>query len=275
MTSLPTSYLFVPGSRPDRFEKALAAGADRVIIDLEDAVAFDEKNQARQNVVDALEAGLSQPVLVRVNPIDSEHFNDDIDALQSLSDEGQQSLHGIVFPKAESPITLRHVCASLDPSLELIAMIESAKGVQLVDEIIGLPKISKLALGAVDLGVDLDASTPSAVIDYAYARVVFASRLANKLPPIASPPLSITELEAIELDARRLRGMGLSGQLCIHPAQLPAVHSGFAPTEAEIEWARNVLASVGGSVQVDGQMVDKPVRDKAERILARAERQHS
>lgn len=275
MQQLPITYLFVPGSRPDRFEKALSAGADRVIIDLEDAVAADEKQQARENVVRALEAGLSQPVLVRVNPLDSRFFDDDINELRSLSEAGAKSLAGVVFPKAESPIALGHVCTSLASGLELIAMIETALGVQHVDDIIRLPKITKLALGAVDLGVDLDAQAPSPVIDYAYAKLVFASRLANKLPPIGSPPLSILELDSIEAEARRLRAMGVSGQLCIHPAQVEPLHAGFMPTSDEIVWAQNVIASIGASVQVDGQMVDKPVRDKAERIIARAERASS
>lgn len=270
MQQLPITYLFVPGSRPDRFEKALSAGADRVIIDLEDAVAPDEKTDARQAVVIALESGLSAPVHVRVNPLDSAWFDDDIDALLSLSKQGT-ALSGIVIPKAESPNALRHVCATISNELEIIAMIETARGVKLAEEIIALPKISKLALGAVDLSVDLDSSAQSAVIDFAYAQIVFASRLAQKLPPIGSPPLSITDLGGVEAEAHRLRGMGLSGQLCIHPNQIPAIHAGFLPSAADIDWAQQVLDSVGGSVQVDGQMVDKPVRDKAERILARAE----
>lgn len=270
---LPITYLFVPGSRPERFEKALNSGADRVIIDLEDAVGVEEKHEARENVVRALKAGLPRPVLIRVNPLDSAFFDDDIDELRSLSEAGVQSFGGVVFPKAESPIALGHVCASLASGLELVAMIESALGLKLVDDIIRLPKITKLALGAVDLSVDLDAQAPSPVIDYAYAKLVIASRLANKLPPVGSPPLSIDDLDSVEKEARRLRSMGVAGQLCIHPAQIAPLHAGFLPTPDEVEWAQHVMASIGASVQVDGQMVDKPVRDKAERILARAERQ--
>lgn len=268
----PASFLFVPATRPDRFEKALNAGADRVIIDLEDAVSADEKASAREALAAALAAGLSKPVLVRVNPIDSAHYDEDIRTLLELPAEAQNSLLGVVFPKAESPIALRHACAALSDGLELIAMIESARGLHLVDELIRIPKITRIAVGAEDLSVDLDATNRGALMDYAYAQIVIASRLAEKLSPIASPPVVIHDEEFLETDARRLRGMGVHGQLCIHPAQLAPVHRGFAPTPDEVTWARNVVASVGAAVQVDGQMVDKPVREKAERILAQAER---
>lgn len=271
----PTSFLFVPATRPDRFEKAIAAGADSVIIDLEDAVAPSEKAEARAALAEALTAGLSHPVLVRVNPIDSAYGDDDIRTLLELPAEAQRSLLGVVFPKAESPIALRHVCTSFDEGLELIAMIESARGLRLVDEIISIPKITRIAVGAVDLSVDLDAENPSALIDYAYAQIVIASRLAEKAAPIASPPLVIHDEEFLETDARRLRGLGLHGQLCIHPAQVDPIHRGFAPTPEQVAWARNVVASDGAAVQVDGQMVDKPVREKAERILAQADRSGS
>lgn len=132
--------------------------------------------------------------------------------------------------------------------------------------------VARLAVGAVDLSVDLGTEVYSPVLDHIYARVVLASRLAGIGAPIGSPPLDLRAVEAIEAEARRLKSMGIGGQLCIHPAQVPAVHAGFAPTEQQVDWARRVLASEGGSVQVDGQMVDKPVRDRAERIVELAER---
>ena len=106
------------------------------------------------------------------------------------------------------------------------------------------------------------------IIDFAYAQVVIASRLSGITAPLASPPLGFRDAEAIERNARRLRGMGLGGHLCIHPAQVAPIHAGFEPSSQEIEWATRVIDSVGGAVQVAGEMVDKPVREKAARILA-------
>lgn len=263
------TYLFVPGSSPERFEKAIASGADRVIIDLEDAVSADEKEQARANVVAALRSGLSQPVLVRVNPLDTREFDVDMAVLTAIS-ESSSGLRGVVFPKVEDPAAIAHACSSLPEGLEKIAMIESAKGVDLVRQIIAIPSISQLALGAIDLGVDLNSDAFGPVIDFVYVQLVLASRLAEKIAPIGSPPVLIHEPEMLEQDARKLRGLGVFGQLCIHPAQVQPIHAGFAPTADEVEWAEKVLSSTGGAAQVAGQMVDKPVRVRAEIILARA-----
>ena len=274
MSSAPMTYLFVPGSRPERFEKALESGADRVIIDLEDAVSADEKKQARSNVAAALESGLMDQVFVRVNPLDTKDFEDDMGVLSGL--RGSKSgLRGVVFPKAENPKGLHDACSALPAGLEMIAMIESARGVDRVKEIIGISAISQLALGGIDLGVDLNADASGPMMDYVYAHLVLASRLADKLPPIGSPPVLIHEPAALEHDARRLRSLGVFGQLCIHPAQIEPIHAGFSPTGEEVAWAEKVVASSGGAAQVAGEMVDKPVRARAELILTRAGRSPS
>jgi citrate lyase beta subunit len=268
------TYLFVPGSRPERFAKALESGADRVIIDLEDAVSPEEKKQARSNVAAALEFGLSDQVLVRVNPLETKDFEDDMALLSGLR-VSESALRGVVFPKAENPNALHDAGSSLPAGLEMIAMIESARGVDCVKEIIGISVISQLALGGIDLGVDLNSDASGPVMDYVYVQLVIASRLADKLPPIGSPPVLINEPAAIERDARRLRSLGVFGQLCIHPAQIEPIHAGFSPTAEEVAWAEKVVASRGGAAQVAGEMVDKPVRVRAELILSRAGRSRS
>ena len=271
----PTSFLFVPGSRPDRFEKALESGADRVIIDLEDAVAPGDKPAAREALAAALTKGLPRPVLVRVNSIDTADCADDIQTLFNLPAEAKRALLGVVFPKVESPIALRHICTGFSEGLELIPMIESARGLHLIDELVSIPKVTRVAVGAEDLSVDLDAENRGPLLDYAYAQLVIASRLAGKASPIASPPLAIHDEEVLEVEARRLRSLGVHAQLCIHPAQVAPIHRGFGPTSDEVAWARDVVAASGAAVQVAGQMVDKPVRERAERILAQADRSKS
>lgn len=270
------SYLFVPGSRADRFEKALASGADRVIIDLEDAVDVAEKDEARRLVCEALSAGLSAPVLIRLNTPGTPWFDEDLRALAEVIAERPGGLAGVVVPKLESGDAVERVreelCAGARTGeFEIIGLVESAAGVQAVD-MLAAAGVARLAVGAVDLSVDLGTEVYSPVLDHIYSRVVLASRIAGIGAPIGSPPLDLRAVEAIETEARRLKSMGIGGQLCIHPAQVPAVRAGFAPTEQQVDWARRVLASEGGSVQVDGQMVDKPVRDRAERIVELAER---
>ncbi|MFT4030537.1 MAG: CoA ester lyase [Protaetiibacter sp.] len=275
MASAAISYLFVPASRPERYAKALAAGADGVIVDLEDAVAADEKDVSRHHLVAALEAGLDGSVHVRLNAPGSPWFEEDLEALAALSTRARRQLAGAVVPKAEDPEALRRVREVLGDDLELIALIESAEGVDRLRELSRTARVTRFAVGAADLSFDLDAEIASATIDHVYARLVIESRRAGLPGPIASPPFSITDLDAIEADARRLRGLGVTAQLCIHPAQIAAVHAGFRPSEQQHAWAQRVLASGDGAVQVDGQMVDKPIRERAARIIAQAERARS
>jgi citrate lyase subunit beta/citryl-CoA lyase len=266
--STAITYLFVPASRPDRYDKALSAGADRVIIDLEDAVAIEDKETSLGHLTAALEAGLSAPVHVRINAAQTEWFERDLAALSSLSRTAQIGLSGVVVPKVEDPASLSRVRELLGEGIEVVALIESAVGLSRAHVIANSPALTRFALGAVDLSFDLDAEVRSATIDFAYSALVVESRLAGLPAPIASPPLSINDPAGTAIDAKRLRSLGLTGQLCIHPSQVAPIQTGFLPSDEQLEWAQNVVTSTGGAAQVDGQMVDKPVRDRAERMLA-------
>jgi citrate lyase subunit beta / citryl-CoA lyase len=268
MLSTAITYLFVPASRPERFDKALSAGADRVIIDLEDAVAVDDKDISLEYLTAALEAGLKAPVHVRVNAAQTAWFERDLAALSALSETARTGLSGIVVPKVEDPSSLFRVRELLGDQIEVVALVESALGLSRARAIAGSPAVSRFAVGAVDLSFDLDAEVTSATIDFAYSALVVESRLAGLPAPIASPPLSINDPEGTAADASRLRSMGLTAQLCIHPGQVEPIQAGFSPSDEQLEWAQRVLASTGGAAQVNGQMVDKPVRDRAERMLA-------
>lgn len=266
----PISYLFVPGSRPDRFAKALATAADAVIIDLEDAVAPSDKAEARDAVVTSLTEGVERPVYVRINAQGSEHFDRDVQALGQLPERAASSLAGIMLPKAEDPALVSELSSRL--GVGVVALVETAVGVANIAELAAAEGTLRLALGAVDLSHELDAEITSATIDHVYAEMVVRSVLAGIPAPVASPPLSFTDTALVEQDARRLRGLGLTAQLCIHPAQLDPVHEGFLPTQEQIEWAQKIAATTDGASQLDGQMVDKPVQDKAARILELAKR---
>lgn len=275
MSAAAISYLFVPGSRPDRYVKAVASGAHRVVIDLEDGVAAADKVEALEHVVAALEAdpgsegALAAAVIVRVGGPESERFEPELAALAGLSPRGRARLAGLAVPKVEEPESLaRAIAGARAESLEVLAQIESAAGLARVREIAAVPGLGRLAIGAADLSFDLDAELDSATMDFAYAQLVLESRIAGLAGPIASPPFSLDDLGAIEADARRLRGLGVTGQLSVHPVQLPAIHAGFGPTTEQAEWARTVVGTGDGAVRVGEQMVDGPIRDRAARILA-------
>lgn len=267
------SHLFVPASRPERFEKALASGADAVIIDLEDAVAVEEKDAALAALLGAFDRGLSAPIIVRINAPDSPWFDRDLAALAGLPVTARRGLAGVMVPKSERADALLRVHEAIGEDVAVIALIESAAGVAGARALATVPGLTRFAVGAADLSVDLDVDIASTTVDWVYAALVIESRLAGLPGPIASPPFTLSDPEGIERDARRLLGLGASGQLCIHPTQVAAVHRGFRPTDAELVWATEVLAAAGdGAAQVGGQMIDKPVRERAERLLARAGR---
>jgi citrate lyase subunit beta/citryl-CoA lyase len=257
-----TTFLFVPGDRPERFDKAFATAADFVIIDLEDAVSPEQKSVALDATVAALRGEGVSPefrALVRINSLN------DVPALIAV---GGTRLVGIMIPKADDAIAIGALAATVPAELAVVPLIESASGIVAARAIAALPRVTRLAFGAIDFSADVDA-TDSAVIDVARAELVIASRAANLPAPIESPSTTFTDLDAVESDSRRARSLGFGGKLCIHPAQLTAVTTGFAPTDAEVEWAERIIALDGGAVQFEGAMVDKPVVDRARRILAR------
>ncbi len=256
-----TTFLFVPGSRPERFGKAFESGADAVIIDLEDAVAVEDKAEALHHTVGALR-GNGVPAnfraLVRVNSVT------EVDDLVAV--DGNRLL-GVVVPKAENPAELAAVAAKLPAGCALVALVETAIGVVNARAIAEIAPVTRLAFGAIDFSADVDATAP-VMMDHARAELVIASRAAGKPAPLDSPTASYTDAVVIETDARSARALGFGGKLCIHPAQLGAVAVGFAPTPEEIEWATRVVGLDGGATGLDGAMVDKPVVDRAKRILA-------
>ena len=256
-----TTFLFVPGNRPERFGTAFESSADAIIIDLEDAVAPADKPEALRLTVAALR-GEGVPAgfraLVRINTASD---------IAELVSAGGDRLLGLVVPKSENPDDLVAIAEGLPEGCALVALVETAAGVVKARHIAAVSAVTRLAFGAIDFSADVNA-TALAVVDYARAEIVIASRAADKAAPLDSPTTSYTDLPLIEADARSARALGFGGKLCIHPAQLDAVESGFAPTSEEVEWATRVVGLDGGAVALDGAMVDKPVVDRAKRILS-------
>lgn len=275
------SLLFVPGHRADRFAKALAAGADAVVVDLEDAVPPSAKEQARAAVATWLdssplaqiapEAGRARPprLLVRVNGADSAWFDDD------LSLAGKAALDAVMIPKAEGGEVLDRVRAA--GARALVPLVETAAGFVHLRAIAGAPGVERLAFGTIDFQVDLgmrDAHEDD-LLPFR-TQFVLASRLASIGAPIDGVSTAIDDAERLAQDVQRARRLGFGGKLCIHPRQVVQVNALFAPHADEIAWAQRVLEAAtsagGAAVAVDGKMVDKPVMLRAEAILREAGR---
>jgi citrate lyase subunit beta/citryl-CoA lyase len=265
--------LFVPGDRPERFAKATAAGAGVVIIDLEDAVAAESKSAALTAVVGAVapsDGGPSVRALVRVNPLGSRQYDADITLLLSAARAAGSGLLGIVVPKAEDAGALRQLRADMPKHLALVPLVESALGVVNAVELARVPGVTRLAFGAIDFALDIDADGGDRFLDHARSQLVLASRAAGIAAPLDSPSTDIKDTSRVVESSRLARNFGFGGKLCIHPAQLDSVHGAFAPTQADVEWALSVIGAEGGAAQVDGQMIDRPVTERAKRILQRA-----
>ncbi|MFJ9174487.1 HpcH/HpaI aldolase/citrate lyase family protein [Streptomyces sp. NPDC102360] len=257
------SWLFVPTTRPDRFAKAVGSGADAVIIDLEDAVAAGDKAAAREQVRAAWPRDTDVPVVVRVNGPRTAEFADDLAACRALAPAA------VVLPKTESAAQVRDAAEA--SGTRVLPLIETARGLIHLDGITAEPACARLLFGSIDLALDLGVSDDRA-LDSARCDLVRWSA-ANGLPaPVDGVTTAVRDPAAVTRAATRGRGWGFGGKLCIHPAQLPHVRTAFAPAEDDVLWARRVLAAGhDGAAAVDGEMIDRPVVERARRILHQAE----
>ncbi len=254
--------LFVPADRPERFSKAQTSGADAIIIDLEDAVAPGAKLTARStlSLPGVLPTGCD--VFVRVNGRQTPWYWDDLAAVARLP------VAGVVLPKTESVEDIAATSKFL-PRVELIALIETARGLAAVHEISGATGVTRLAFGSIDFCVDIGAANDRDALLAARSAIVLASRLSELQPPLDGVTIAIDDIALIEGDARYAHRLGFGGKLCVHPRQIVPVRSGFAPSADEICWAKRILeAGAEGAISVDGTMVDSPVRSRARQILA-------
>jgi citrate lyase subunit beta/citryl-CoA lyase len=262
-----TSLLFVPGHRPDRFAKAAAAGAGAIILDLEDAVAPEAKDEAREHVVAWLTKERDGLAVVRINAPGTPWYDDDLEAVASV--DGTP----VMLPKAETHDDVYTLVAALGEFAAVLPLIETAAGVLGAREILSVPGVLRPAFGSIDLSTQLgiDPTDQQAML-FARSRLALAAAAAGVAGPLDGVNTDITDDAALARDSRHAAGLGFTGKMCIHPRQLEAVHTAFSPSEDEVAWARKVLDAAGdGAVTVlDGKMIDKPVVDRARRILARA-----
>jgi len=232
-----------------------------VVADLEDAVTPDRKDAARELVLKV------RPPVVRVNGAGTPWFADDLAAAAELE------LEALVLPKA-TPDAVAALGSSGPP---VIAIVETAQGLRLAYETASRPRVAALLLGAADLGAELGWEPRPDGLELVYARskVVADSAAAGIRGPLDVVHLDTRDDEGLEAAARFARSLGFRGKACIHPAQVETINRVFAPSEGEIDWARDVVEAFEGQSEgvlaLNGTMVDKPVVDRARRILEEAE----
>lgn len=260
------SWLFVPSTRPDRFAKAAASGADRVILDLEDAVAPHEKADARRNLANAA-IPRDVPMYVRVNSALTPWFEDDLAVAATLA------IHGILLPKADSAAHVERAAAVIAPRHVIVPIIETAVGLWNVLEVARAPRVERLVFGAMDFALDTGMHDKDGAFDYVRSRIVVASKVAGIAPPVDFVTLGIDDQELLKRHAARSRHFGFGGKLCIHPKQLAATNDAFRPSDEEVAWARAILAEQAARPHDAvfahrGELVDRPVLDRARQIVA-------
>lgn len=260
------ALLFCPADRPDRFAKA-AERADTVILDLEDAVAADAKEAARAN----LRGATLDParVIVRINAADSGHFDADLAAVADTD------VRTIMLAKAEDPAALDR----LPDGIGVIALCETARGVQAAERLATHPRTVGLMWGAEDLVASLGGTssrnpdgTYRDIARLARAQVLLAAGAVGKLA-IDAVHVDIDDLDGLADEAEDAAASGFGATACIHPGQVPVIREAYRPDAESIAWARGVLAAAEGERGVfrfDGKMVDEPVLRHARSVLARA-----
>lgn len=275
MRPLWRSLLFVPATRPDRFEKAAAAGADMVCIDLEDAVAPVDKETARETALEYLSGTL--PVgprwILRINSPRTELGMRDVLALLS----GDAAPDALFVPKASSGEEMRWLDELLEAAgkdIELIPVVESAEGLDRVLEIVSAaPRIVAVGFGSADFAAELGSDMGVAALAYGRGRIAAAAGQAG-VAAIDGIWADFNDDEGLRGDTELVRSMGFDGKIAIHPRQVAVINAGFAPSAAEVERAERIIAAAeaagGGVATVDGEMIDGPVVAAAEQTLAAA-----
>lgn len=273
------SLLFFPATRPDRYEKALASGADLVCADLEDAVAPDAKNEGRARAIALLGARPWRPerAAVRINAVDLDPGRRD---LEELTAEWAAASRGepltLLVPKVSNAADVgrvREVAGEAGITVHVIAMIESASGLENAAGIARAPSVVGLLLGAVDLAADLGCDLDWDALLYARGRIVHAGAL-GRVPALDVPSLDLDDADGLWAHTRAVARLGFSGKAAIHPGQIAPIHGALAPTAEELRRARAILDAYdraqNGVFSFEGTMVDRPVVEAARRTVQRA-----
>ncbi|NEN75947.1 CoA ester lyase [Pelistega sp. NLN82] len=268
MKSVIQSALFVPATRIDRIEKAMATGVDVVIVDFEDAVAIETKEKAQAQFCQFLQTHQDIALWVRVNGEKSAFFEKDL----AFCAEFPQ-IKTVMLPKAESSKVIQQA-AQLSQK-KIFPLIESAKGIANLNAIVHTPAVIGVSFGALDLAVDLGFEPQSeggdVFLNQLRYQLILQSRLAGIQAPLEAVYPDFKNIKAFFQHIQRSKQMGMAGVLCIHPQQVFAVQRALQPKTEQIQWATGVLAEYErtglAAFAYEGQMVDLPVLTLARELL--------
>lgn len=270
-----TLLLFTPGTRPERFAKASASGADGIIIDWEDAVPVTEKDCVRADTIAWLRqhGRVGQPPFVtalRVNDLRSAHGRADLDALNAAA----LRVDVVVLPKVESAAEVHLAARKLFGEPRLVCLIETVLGVRFAAEIAAAsPQVAALAFGGFDLSAETGGEPTWDALLWPRTQVVHAAAAAGVLA-IDQPFIALEDEAGLATECARVRALGFAGKLAIHPKQCAPIKAAFLPTAAQVERAKRIVtefeAAKGHVAAIDGQMIDVPMYRSAQRVLARA-----
>ena len=278
------SLLFIPSNNPAMLQNADIFGADSVIFDLEDAVNITEKDNARNLLYFYLNAhnNLPMEVVVRINGLDTKYYKEDLEKIVS------DNIDTIMLPKAtieyvnelDKILTEIEAQRNMSKKIKVLPIIELAISVLQVDTIASLNRVDGILLGAEDLTSDMEVTRTKkgTEIEYPRAKVAMACK-AYKIDAIDTPFTDVTDNLGLKEDALHAMQLGMNCKAAIHPNQLDTINEVFMPSEKQIIWASRVMkanedanAKGLGVFSLDGKMVDKPVLDRARKILAKAKK---
>ncbi|WP_244931351.1 CoA ester lyase [Nocardioides sp. W7] len=277
------AWLYVPAPRAGELLAKAASVADGIVVDLEDAVHPRQRPAAREHLAEVLPAYDGAAfVVVRVNPVSTADFAADVAALTPLVRAGHVAAIRIAKVESAAEVAIaRAATAAWGPEPRLVCQLESAGAVARAHEIAAADGVHSIMLGEADLRADLRlprgaAGDPGLLL--ARQTCVLASRAAGLPSPVGSAFTDVADIDGLRETSHRLAALGFVGRSCIHPRQAAVVREGFAPTPADVAWARSVLAESGAqdgadsaaSVLSDGSFVDPAIVRQAERIAARA-----
>ncbi len=273
MDSLRTVLLFVPGDRPDFFEKAASSSADTLLLDLEDSVAAEKKESSRLEVKRALEklAAGKKELAVRVNALSSPWGTEDLSMVRRCS-----GVKAVLIPKAEpAEVQLTEQLLG-ETDIRIICQIETARGLQLAhDTLIASHRVIGAMLGAEDLAAEMNFRRTPAGLEIEHARHMLAvAAYAAAVQPIDTPYLKIDDPDGLRNDTIRAKEIGFTAKAALTPLQIPVIREVFYPGPEELAEARRILEAAEeaagrgrGVVTLDGTMIDAPVVNRARRLI--------
>jgi citrate lyase beta subunit len=270
MLNIFRSLLFVPGSKPERFDKALNANSDLICIDLEDAVLPTDKEKARQATIKYINLG-NNALCVRINPLATALGLTDLEALAKVNPAY------IMLAKCESADEVLQASKILEHcQSQLIALVETPSGLDNAYDIASASnKVAALMFGGADMSAELGCDFAYEPLLFVRSQLVLAAAKA-KVDLIDVPYVNIKDEAGLIAETKKVKALGYTAKAAIHPCQIEAIHQAFTPSEQQIDYAKAVLAAVDGKedagvVVVNGRMVDRPIILASKRILQLAD----